>query len=371
MPGDRHAEGDDHDEPAGEPHAGLLRPGVLAARGVVPPVLRELGQPAVEVAAAQLVGDEQRLAGGVRGRAGEVVLEDGDRRGEVGGERPGPTGRGERRAQLDRTTRTRRRGRPGGWTGRRRRTATGSPRSWRATRPRPARAGWLRRRRYGATGTVAANAPSATAGTTPPNSRTPTSAADDSDDRRGGGELRGRDLVQARPGPSSAGPAADRDAVGPERAARRSVDLAGASQLGDEEVDADGADRCDGQAGHRCLREQVADVDADAFQSRRRARMGRWPDQRQLAGAVAAEHVGRGELRGVDAAGQVLDRDDLGDRRAVGGPLGVDDDVDRLADQRVEGGDRQVGRRRRTAARRTAAVSAPVGPTRRGSSCTP
>ena len=55
---------------------------------------------AVEVGAAELVGDEQRLAGGVGGRVGEPVLEHVERAGEVGGEQPLAVGGGERGAQL-------------------------------------------------------------------------------------------------------------------------------------------------------------------------------------------------------------------------------------------------------------------------------
>ncbi len=73
--GGGHAQGDDQHEPAGEAHPGLLGPGVLAALHVLDAVVDEVAQPAVEVGAADLVGDQQRLAGGVGGRVGEAVLE--------------------------------------------------------------------------------------------------------------------------------------------------------------------------------------------------------------------------------------------------------------------------------------------------------
>ena len=89
-------------EAAGEADAGLLGPRVLAALGVLDAVLGERGEAAVEVGAAELVGDEQRLAGGVGGRVGEPVLEHGEGAVEVGREQPLALGGLERRPQLDR-----------------------------------------------------------------------------------------------------------------------------------------------------------------------------------------------------------------------------------------------------------------------------
>ena len=54
------------------------------------------------------------------------------------------------------------------------------------------------------------------------------------------------------------------------------------------------------------------------------------------------KELGDGELGGVGPAGQVLDRDDLGDPGPVGCPGAVHDEVDRLADEAVERGQREV-----------------------------
>ena len=69
----RHPGGHDQHEPAGEAGAGLLGPGVLAALGVLHPIVGQRLEAAVEVGAADLVGDEQRLADGVGGGVGEPL----------------------------------------------------------------------------------------------------------------------------------------------------------------------------------------------------------------------------------------------------------------------------------------------------------
>ena len=59
-------------------------------------------------------------------------------------------------------------------------------------------------------------------------------------------------------------------------------------------------------------------------------------------GRRAAEQLGDRELRRLRSGGQVLDGDDLGDPQAVAVPRAVHDEVDRLADQAVQRGHRQL-----------------------------
>jgi hypothetical protein len=66
-----HAERDEQDEPAREPNPRLLRTSVLAALCVEDAILDQRRQPSIEVASAELVCDQQRLAGGVGRRVGQ------------------------------------------------------------------------------------------------------------------------------------------------------------------------------------------------------------------------------------------------------------------------------------------------------------
>ena len=98
--GQRHASRHDEHEPPGEAGAGLLGRGVLAAlRSWTRSSARAVEAP-VEVAAAELVGDEQRLADGVGGGVGEPVLQHAERAVEVGRQQPLPLRGGEGGPQL-------------------------------------------------------------------------------------------------------------------------------------------------------------------------------------------------------------------------------------------------------------------------------
>ena len=66
------------------------------------------------------------------------------------------------------------------------------------------------------------------------------------------------------------------------------------------------------------------------------------PGQRRPSPLGAGEHGGGGELAGLRTAGEVLDGDDLGDPGTRRGPGAVHDEVDRLADEGVQRGERQV-----------------------------
>ena len=99
-PGRGHPERHEQDEAAGEADAGLSGPCVLAVAGVLPAVLGEVREPPVDVGAAELVGDQQRLAGGVAGGVGELRAQGGEAAPEVGREEPLPLGGGEGGPQL-------------------------------------------------------------------------------------------------------------------------------------------------------------------------------------------------------------------------------------------------------------------------------
>ena len=105
-------------EPPGEADAGLLGRGVLAALDVGDPVLDQRRQAPVEVGAADLVGDEQRLAGGVGGGVGQAGLQHASVPVEVGREQPLALGGLERGPQLVRARAGRPRTAPGGPSGR-------------------------------------------------------------------------------------------------------------------------------------------------------------------------------------------------------------------------------------------------------------
>src|SRR5581483_7651052 len=75
-------------EPAREPNPGLLGAGVLSSLRVEDAVLDQRGQAAVDVAAAEVVRDEQRLERRVGGGIREPRLEDGDGTFEVGRQQP-------------------------------------------------------------------------------------------------------------------------------------------------------------------------------------------------------------------------------------------------------------------------------------------
>ena len=80
----------------------MLGQGVLAPLQVLDAVLGERGQPPVEVRAANLVGDQQGFAGGVRGGVPQTRLQDGHGAIEVGGDEPLALGRGEGAAHVGR-----------------------------------------------------------------------------------------------------------------------------------------------------------------------------------------------------------------------------------------------------------------------------
>ena len=98
----RHARRHDQHEAPGEADAGLLGAGVLAAFGLLAPVLGERLEAQGEVGAADLVGDEQRLARDVGGGVGEAAPQHVERAAEVEGQQPLPLGRLEGGAQLAR-----------------------------------------------------------------------------------------------------------------------------------------------------------------------------------------------------------------------------------------------------------------------------
>ena len=162
---------------------------------VLDPVLDEGLEPPVEVGAAELVGDEQRLAGGVRGRVGQSGLQHDDGAGEVGREQPLAVGRLERRSQLGA-------GPPADFEQR-----LGDRAAERAgeetdllDHPRPGllRLGLPRAPAgtVGRGGNVAANAPTASAGSGPAEQRVRKGRADQEQDAGHGDELGRTDVVE-------------------------------------------------------------------------------------------------------------------------------------------------------------------------------
>ena len=216
--GQRHADGHEQHEPAGEAGAGLAGLGVLAALQVGDPVLDQGGEPALEVGAADLVGDEQRLAGGVGGGVGQAGLEHGDGAGEVGGDQPLAAGRRRRPGASPRAPRARPRTGPGGSSGPSdpvRRAISSIMRGQALGRPRPALLApgpvgrqpgrWRRSRRRPAPGR------------TPPNRAkarpAPTTKSTAMTARNSAGRRR-----RARPGPATARPWRRRRRCGPDAA---------------------------------------------------------------------------------------------------------------------------------------------------------
>ena len=100
QPGRGHAERDEQHEASGEAHPGLSGPGVLAVAGVLPSILGQVREAAVDIGAAELVGDEEGLARGVARGVGELGPQGGEAPFEVGGQEPLPLRGGERRPQL-------------------------------------------------------------------------------------------------------------------------------------------------------------------------------------------------------------------------------------------------------------------------------
>ena len=81
---------------------------------------------------------------------------------------------------------------------------------------------------------------------------------------------------------------------------------------------------------------------ARARQSVGRARRAGRPSTARRPGRRSCEHLGDREVRRVGAAHEVLDRDDAGHSHAVARPRRVHDDVDGVAHERAERGERQV-----------------------------
>ncbi len=71
----------------------------------------------------------------------------------------------------------------------------------------------------------------------------------------------------------------------------------------------------------------VGDVEAGVLEERSEARRYGSGGDDLVADGTSPEHLGDGELAGFGSGDEFLDGDDASDARAVGPPLGVDDDV--------------------------------------------
>ena len=305
-------------------------------------------EPAVEVGAADLVGDEQRLADRVGGRVGELRLQHVRGCGRSRSTAATRAARPRTPAAAPRARGARPRTAPAGSTGRASEVRMRSSSSSRGQASIAAARRAARRARYDASGKVAGERRRRPArGARRRTPRRPTSAPSTRERDDDGGELTDRHVGQ--PGLHEPVAAPRRRRLGSPATAACRRPCQPSDDVGEEEVDA----RRRASSGEDAAPVTGWPLDAarassGAEQSRgstrpRSCERAAEPDRARCRSTRAGRRAGPVRTAAVTVncaasapAGQVLDRDDLGDPRPVGAAGAVHDDVDALAHERVE-----------------------------------